>query len=121
VITYQASNDHSKSYPATVNFNAARSGATLVLASYEQIAWTVNVATAGSLRKIILLGWEASTVTAPAGVIVENMSSMAGYPNWTCDFSGLPTDRCVTYVEGREKLRATTSHYCYYATSFTLN
>ena len=119
--TYQASNDHSKEYPATVNFNAARRGGTLVLASYERIAWTVNQAVAGSLRKIVVLGWKASTVTAPPGVTVENLSPMAGYPNWTCDFSGLPTDRCVTYVENREKLRLTSSHYCYHATGFTLN
>jgi hypothetical protein len=91
-----------------------------VLASYEQIAWNVKVATAGSLRKILVLSWKASTVTAPARVTVENLSPMAGYPNWTCDFSGLPTDRCATYAESHEKLLLTSSHYCYYATDFTL-
>lgn len=114
--TYEASSDHTKAYPATVNFNAiGRTGAVLVVSSYEAVNWTVKVGTGATLTKVIVLGYKASTVTAPAGVVVDNRTPQSTY----CSHTVSKSDPCVAYVQQSTGGNVGSMYGCYNATSFT--
>lgn len=115
--TYEASGDHTKAYPATVNFNAAgRSGAILVLSSYEAVDWTVNVGPAATLTKVIVLGYKGSTVTAPPGVAIDNQTPKS---TRRCSYLVSASDLCVDYVRASTGGAVASMYGCYNATSFT--
>jgi hypothetical protein len=116
VSVYEAgsSGSHTR-FGATVAFNAVRTGAILVLSSYEPVAWTVTLGNGASLYKVIVDGYYDSTITVPAGVLVENLSPDVGgacsYPN---------TGTCISAMEQKTGGKMASTSSCYVSDSILL-
>lgn len=61
----------------------------LVLASYSSTSWTINASTPMAVTKVVLSGWDTSTVVAPAGATVVNTTpdtpQADNYPSTAAD------------------------------------
>lgn len=88
---------------------------TLFVSSYKSVAWRITTMTPGALVRVIVSGYEASTVAAPDGVKVENMSPRTPYAD-------SPDEQDVAeLVVDRTGSPWTAFAGCYYATSYELH
>ncbi|MCP4805593.1 MAG: hypothetical protein GY884_09630 [Proteobacteria bacterium] len=101
---------------------------TLVLASYENVDWTVTVAPGTTLNAIYVTGYHEQAVTAPSGVPVSIRSydqTGSYYGNW-CGYSwpyaggGCDTSQLVSGVETELGMDLSSFAGCYHSTAFTL-
>ena len=101
---------------------------TLVLASYENVDWTITAAPGTTINEILVTGYHAQSVSAPSGVPVSVRSydqTRSNYGNW-CGYSypyaggGCDTAQLITGVESESGLGMSSFTGCYHATEFTL-
>jgi hypothetical protein len=96
----------------------------LALSSYEPIHWTVRPAPGARIQQIIVNGFYAQRVTAPAGIPIVNRSGSqwlgASAYAWQSTSGGNDTPRLVTALEQLTSRPLSSFAGCYRATSFTL-
>jgi hypothetical protein len=96
----------------------------LVLGAYEPTSWTLTVAPGGALERVIVTGYHAQTVQAPAGVVVETYSLEADGGDWACGFAlpgdggGCEGEELVAFAERVTGLELYAFDGCYHATMF---
>lgn len=87
----------------------------LFLSSYRSVSWRVTTTTPGALTRVFASGYEASTIAAPDGVAVENLTPGTPYADG-------PDERDVAdLVVERTGSPWTAFAGCYYATSYELS
>lgn len=101
---------------------------TLVLASYEDVDWTVNAASGTTITEILVTGYHDQSVNAPSGVPVSVRSydqTKSNYGNW-CGYSypyaggGCDTAKLIAGVEAETGMTMDSFSGCYRATEFSL-
>ena len=101
---------------------------TLVLASYENVDWTVTAAAGTTIDEILVSGYHEQSVSAPSGVPVSIRSydqTSSNYGYW-CGYSypyaggGCDTDQLIAGVESESGLDLSSFTGCYHGTAFTL-
>jgi len=102
---------------------------TLVLASYENVDWTVTAASGTTIDEILVTGYhQQQVVSAPSGVTVNIRSydqTGSNYGNW-CGYSypyaggGCDTGLLISGVEAHTGMTLSSFTGCYHGTAFTL-
>lgn len=100
----------------------------LVIGSYNPGAWQISVGEGVTLEKVIAYGYEAQTVTAPEGVVVENHAYVDGQSEeyavghgWPYTFGGSDTVGYVGLAERDSGLPLSFFAGAYTTTGFTLH
>jgi hypothetical protein len=114
-----------ETYTGEGTVHVSRSGPlTLVLSSYEAVAWTVTTEPGVVLDRVIVNAYEASTAVVPDGVLVTDHSGprswlVCGY-RWPGDPYGCDTAELIRLAEEDSGLSLTSFIGCYVAGSFEL-
>ena len=123
---YQTRDDHSGGYHPVgdghVQWDIAGDNV-LVLSSYEPTDWVVELGPGASLSKVIVVGYHAQTIQAPAGVETEALSYETG-GGYACGYSlpgnggGCEGEELVAFAEAHTGLTLAAFDGCYDATQF---
>lgn len=123
VAMYQATGD-----AVTVTVTRALVPLTLVLSSYEPVAFTLVLAPGVQLEHVILNGYNKHTVQGQGAAMVTDISANFGDPSWVaCGYfwpmndGGCDTPENVASAELLTGLTLTTFAGCYEGVSFTLD
>jgi hypothetical protein len=114
---------------ATLDVRLDRPGRyVLVIGSYNTGAWQISVGDGVILEKVLAYGYEAQTVTAPDGVVVENRAYTDGQSEeyavghgWPYTFGGSDTVGYVGLAERDSGLPLSFYAGAYTTTGFTLH
>lgn len=111
----------------TVHVNRTGVPLTLVLASYEPVAFTLVLAPGAMLEHVILNGYNLHSVQGQGAATVTNISAMFGDPFWeACGYywpmndQGCNTPMLAADAEAMTGLTLTSFAGCYEGGSFTL-
>jgi hypothetical protein len=110
----------------TVEVGRAGVPMTLVLSSYETVAWTLDLQPGVILDEVILNGYEAQSVQGQGGATVTNRSGGGQYLtacayHWPGNGGGCDTQELVSDVESLTGLVLGTFIGCYSGITFTLD
>ncbi|WP_434427757.1 hypothetical protein [Nannocystis pusilla] len=110
----------------TVDVNRADVPLTLVLSSYEPVAFTLNLAPGVLLEHVILNGYNAHTVQGQGAATVTDVSGQFNFYaacayEWPEDDGGCNTPGLVAGAEAATGLSLTTFAACYEGSSFSLD
>ena len=118
---YQATNN-----AITVDITRAGVPLTLVLSSYEPVAFTLNLAPGVLLEHVILNGYEPHTVQGQGGAMLTDLSGQFNYLAacgyfWPMNDGGCDTPGLVMGAEQLTGLQLTSFAGCYEGASFSLD
>ncbi|MFZ6184720.1 hypothetical protein [Nannocystis pusilla] len=110
----------------TVDVNRTDVPLTLVLSSYEPVAFTLNLAPGVLLEHVILNGYNAHTVQGQGAATVTDVSGQFNFYaacayEWPEDDGGCNTPGLVAGAEAATGLSLTTFAACYEGSSFSLD
>ncbi|MFY0531843.1 hypothetical protein [Nannocystis pusilla] len=110
----------------TVDVTRADVPLTLVLSSYEPVAFTLNLAPGVLLEHVILNGYNAHTVQGQGAATVTDVSGQFNFYaacayEWPEDDGGCNTPALVAGAEAATGLSLTTFAACYEGSSFSLD
>ncbi len=98
---------------------------TLVLSSYEPVAWKVNKAPGSGLRKVVLAGYHAQRILNAEGFSVENASGVG--KSFACAYTipsnggGCEPEAMQAWVSRSQGQSVSAFAGCYQATRFTVS
>jgi hypothetical protein len=96
----------------------------LVLVSYSQVAWDVTVASGTSLDRIVVSGYESSSVNGPERVEVQTSSFRAGDAtalSYAYEWPSYNARLLEEQIETSLGLPVRSFHGCYQADSFRIH